>query len=203
MEPPLIYSIGHSTRSFGELVGLLEEASVDELIDVRHTPRSRIRPHLAEHELFVALGSRGIAYHHSRALGAAQPSRDGSSPNQGWQHPGLRGFADYMGSTAFALAIEDLQRRGRSHVVCMMCAEQHWRRCHRRLICDALVAKGWRVMHLGIGARPCHHELTPFAVISEDRLQDRVVTYPPLDSRLARPRLGSRGLGPLSTAGFV
>jgi uncharacterized protein (DUF488 family) len=39
-----------------------------------------------------------------------------------------------------------------------MCAEADWRRCHRRLIADALAGRGWRVLHLrpdgGLEAHP-------------------------------------------------
>ncbi len=195
MAPPVIYTVGHSTRSFEELAGLLVEARVNEVVDVRHAPQSRIRPHLSEQQLCGALRRHGIAYSHSPVLGAVRASRGGTaSPNRGWQQPALRGFADYMASATFAFVLDDLQRRARAHVVCMMCAEQHWRRCHRRLICDALVARGWRVMHLGIHAKPDYHELTPFAVIESDR----AVTYPPLDARPTRPRLADRRLGSLT-----
>jgi uncharacterized protein (DUF488 family) len=55
-----------------------------------------------------------------------------------------------------------------------MCAEAQWWRCHRRLIADALVVRGWRVAHLGLGGAPRDHEQTPFAVVDGTE-----VTYPP------------------------
>jgi uncharacterized protein (DUF488 family) len=39
-----IHTIGHSTRAQGELIGLLTEAGVELLIDVRSYPRSRRNP---------------------------------------------------------------------------------------------------------------------------------------------------------------
>jgi uncharacterized protein (DUF488 family) len=61
-----------------------------------------------------------------------------------------------------------------------MCAEAVWWRCHRRLIADALVARGRRVEHLGIGDAPVVHELTPVAVVEPGG----VVTYPPAQTTL-------------------
>jgi hypothetical protein len=61
-----------------------------------------------------------------------------------------------------------------------MCAEAQWWRCHRRLISDALLVCGWRVLHLGLQARPVQHELTAFAVPGPGG----ELTYPPLQAEL-------------------
>jgi uncharacterized protein (DUF488 family) len=72
-----------------------------------------------------------------------------------------------------------VQREGRERPACVMCAETQWWRCHRRLIADALVVGGWRVVHLGLGATPAEHELTPFAVVD-----GASITYPPAQQEL-------------------
>jgi hypothetical protein len=61
-----------------------------------------------------------------------------------------------------------------------MCAEAVWWRCHRRLIADALVVRGWRVEHLGIGDGPMVHELPQFALVDSSG----EITYPPLQTTL-------------------
>jgi hypothetical protein len=61
-----------------------------------------------------------------------------------------------------------------------MCAEAQWWRCHRRLIADALVVDGWRVLHLGLAGEPPLHELSPFAVVDRDGR----LTYPPAQGQL-------------------
>ena len=60
-----------------------------------------------------------------------------------------------------------------------MCAEAWWVRCHRRLIADALTARGWRVLHLASNGRLEEHELTDFAVV-----EDGEVTYPETQTSL-------------------
>ena len=48
---------------------------------------------------------------------------------------------------------------------CFLCAETLWWRCHRRLVADALVARGGQVLHIGPDGAVTAHELTPFAAV--------------------------------------
>ena len=41
---PVIFTVGHSTRSFEELVEILRAHGVERLVDVRTIPRSRHNP---------------------------------------------------------------------------------------------------------------------------------------------------------------
>ena len=54
-----------------------------------------------------------------------------------------------------------------------MCSEALPQKCHRRLIADALVARGWKVRHLLTPKRIDDHTLTPFA-----RVEGTQLTYP-------------------------
>jgi len=56
----------------------------------------------------------------------------------------------------------------------VMCAEGDPFRCHRRLLADALTARGARVLHITSTASPRVHELSAGAVWDGTRL-----TYPP------------------------
>jgi uncharacterized protein (DUF488 family) len=179
MDSPVIYTVGHSTRSLHELTDLLEAAYVRELVDVRSVPRSRRHPQFEGEALARSLPIHGIAYTHERALGGFRRPRPGS-PNTGWEHPAFRGYADHMASEEFRRALAGVETRGRERSTCLMCAEAQWWRCHRRLIADALVIRGWRVLHLGLHSTAVEHELTPFAVLGKDH----TLTYPPLQTEL-------------------
>jgi uncharacterized protein (DUF488 family) len=183
MDSPIIYTVGHSTRSLDELTGLLEAAHVRELVDVRSVPRSRRHPQFEGQALASSLPIHGIAYVHEGALGGFRRPRPGS-PNTGWEHAAFRGYADHMASAEFHGALTRLQARGREHATYLMCAEAQWWRCHRRLIADALVIRGWRVLHLGLHTTTVEHELTPFAVLGEDH----TLTYPALQAELELER---------------
>ena len=176
---PVIYTVGHSTRSLIELRSLLSSVGVTELVDVRSVPRSRRHPHFSGDALATELPVHGINYTHEPALGGfRRPTA--SSPNGGWQHEAFRGYADHMRSEEFQAALKRLVDCGRTHTSALMCAEANWRRCHRRLIADALLVRGWRVLHLGLEQRPVPHELTPFAILGPGE----TLTYPPLQGSL-------------------
>jgi uncharacterized protein (DUF488 family) len=178
MGTPTLFTIGHSARPLPDLLDLLREAGVEQLVDVRSVPRSRHNPQFDGEALARSLPATGVAYRHASSLGGfRRPRRD--SPNTGWEHPSFRGYADYMESAEFAAALDELQRAGREGRTCVMCAEAQWWRCHRRLIADALVVRGWRVAHLGLAGAPTGHELTPFAVVDGSS-----ITYPPAQQPL-------------------
>ena len=60
-----------------------------------------------------------------------------------------------------------------------MCAEAPWWRCHRRLVADALLVRGWEVRHIGPDGRTTAHQLPDFAVVEGGR-----ITYPPRQGAL-------------------
>jgi len=183
-ESPVVYTIGHSTRSLDQFVGLLDAHRVRQLSDIRTVPRSRRHPHFAIDALSVSLPRAGIAYRHFPGLGGLRKPR-ADSPNTAWRHSGFRGYADYMATPAFEKAIEQLLEfasasgsggfEGGAHRTAIMCAEAVWWRCHRQLIADALVAHGVDVRHISTDRAAPAHELTDFA-----RVEDGKVSYPGL-----------------------
>ena len=179
MTAPVVYTVGHSTRPLEELVRILREPGVKELVDVRSAPGSRRNPQFGASALVQALAGEGISYAHEPGLGGFRKPRP-DSPNRGWTHPAFVGYADHMACTEFLEALERVAERAREHPACLMCAEAQWWRCHRRLIADALVVRGWEVLHLGLGGRPVPHELTSFAV----REGDHGLLYPPAQGEL-------------------
>ena len=159
---------------------------------MRSVPRSRRNPQFAQKALADALPSHGIAYRHEPALGGFRRPRP-ESQNTGWQHEAFRGYADYTDSHEFRQALDRLQAEARTQPTSVMCAEAQWWRCHRRLIADALLVRGWRVEHLGLRAQPVEHELTSFAVVGPEHR----ITYPPAQGELdLGPAQGD--LGPAS-----
>ena len=141
-------------------------------MDVRRYPRSRRVPQFNLEALSESLPERGIEYLHTDELGGRRrPLPD--SVNDGWENDQFRGYADHMASAEFRGALERLEELARARATAIMCAEAPWFRCHRRLVSDALLVRGWRVLHIGSDGRVSEHELTPFAVVSGDRL-----TYP-------------------------
>jgi uncharacterized protein (DUF488 family) len=67
-----------------------------------------------------------------------------------------------MSSDEFATGLERLEALAVERPTAIMCAEALWWRCHRRLIADALVDRGWRVRHIAARGEPDAHVPTLF-----------------------------------------
>src|SRR5262245_2449935 len=170
----LVYTIGHSTRSWDAFLEILRAHDIGCVADIRTVPRSRRHPHFAADALDRSLGAAGIEYRHFPGLGGLRkPRRD--SRNSAWRHAGFRGYADYMETTEFREALTDLIDWAPEERVVIMCAEAVWWRCHRQLTADALVARGVDVAHITGTGPASAHKLTDFA-----RIVDGQVQYPGL-----------------------
>ena len=170
----MIFTIGHSTHTADEFLALLETHHVAGVADVRAFPRSRRHPHFSADALAAFLNARGITYTHFPDLGGHRRPRP-DSENGGWHHPSFRGYADYMETTAFGAALDRLVTLARERRTAIMCAEAKWWQCHRQLIADALVARGFHVRHIISAGNAPEHTLTAFARVAGD-----TVRYPAL-----------------------
>lgn len=164
-----MWTIGHSTRSLEEFLGLLDAYAIEVLADVRRFPGSRKNPHFNQDPLRDALKGNGVEYVSLPELGGwRQPLPD--SRNTAWRNPSFRGYADYMETGEFRSGIErllDLIRRRRT---AFMCAEALWRRCHRSLIADYLKAEGICVRHIIDGTTSEIHPYTSAALVRNGTL---------------------------------
>lgn len=169
----ILYTVGHSTRTLQEFISLLNAHGIAVLADVRRYPRSRRFPHFNDDALARSLPAAGIAYRSFQSLGGRrQPSRD--SINLGWKSESFRAYADFMQTPAFDEALQQLIAEAQRSRTAIMCAEAVPWRCHRQLIADALLARGWHVLDIYDTGDPKPHQLTSFAVVSGHH-----VTYPP------------------------
>jgi uncharacterized protein (DUF488 family) len=174
---PEIYTVGHSTHPIEDFLSLLTGAGVEAIADVRRFPGSRRHPQFAADALADSLRSEGIDYESFREqLGGRRSRKDiegtgvTAPDNSAWRNASFRAYADYMATPAFAAGLERLEALGRERVAAFMCAEAHPSRCHRRLVADALLARGWRVAHILTGGRLEEHAFTPDAVVDGDRV---------------------------------
>ncbi len=152
----LIWTIGHSTRSVEEFIGLLKEFRVELLADIRSYPGSSRYPHFNKEPLKDTLLSEGLAYIHLEQLGGRRKVRR-DSRNTAWTHPSFRGYADYMETGPFRDAVLQLEEMALTRPTAIMCAEALWWRCHRSLVSDYLKLRGWKVIHiLGAGKTELH-----------------------------------------------
>jgi uncharacterized protein (DUF488 family) len=176
------FTIGHSTRPIDEFVALLTTSEVKLVVDVRTVPRSRRNAQFNRETLPASLAEQGIAYEHCPALGGLRKKQPGvpAEANAFWDNASFHNYADYALGDEFRSGVENLRTLGYATRSTLMCAESLWRRCHRRIITDYLIAAGEEVLHI-LG--PGHVEkarLTPEARVEPDGS----LTYP-RDTQLA------------------
>ena len=173
-----IYTIGHSTRSFDDFIAILRSFDIRAVADVRQFPRSRRYPHFNDDSLAQHLPGCGIAYLPFKSLGGRRRTRR-DSPNTGWRNESFRGYADFMMTEPFERALTELMDAARQRPTTTMCAEAVPWRCHRSLISDAVLVRGWEVLDVMDEGKANPHKLTKFA-----RVQGTTVTYPPEEPEL-------------------
>ena len=164
-----IWTVGHSTHSTNELLGILQHYHIELLVDVRRFPGSRKFPWFNQDMLKSFLNANGINYIHLGDLGGRRkPNPD--SVNTTWRHPAFRAYADFMESEEFKAGIKELQKLALTQKTVIMCSEVLWWRCHRSMIADYLKANGWEVMHILSKEKLTEHPYTQPAKIENGEL---------------------------------
>ena len=172
------YTIGHSTRSIEEFVGLLQSVGVRLLVDVRTIPRSRRNPQFNREVLPATLANFQVGYEHLAALGGLRGHKRDVSPavNGFWQNQSFHNYADNAMSEQFRAGLDRLRYLGHQSPSAIMCAEAVWWQCHRRIIADYLIAAGECVFRIMGGDRLERAGMTEGA----KREPGGILTYPAL-----------------------
>ena len=185
---PLAMTIGHSTRTLAEFIGLLQAHGAACVVDVRTVPRSRHNPQFNKAALPRALKKAGLDYVHLPGLGGLRHARR-DSLNLGWRNASFRGYADYKQTPAFEQSLDKaIQLASRERIV-LMCAEAVPWRCHCSLVADALLVRGIRTEDIMSPTRCRVHALTPFG-----RVRGARITYP-AESSPGTPKQSITGMG--------
>jgi uncharacterized protein (DUF488 family) len=143
------FTIGHSVRPLGVFIGLLKDADVRLVVDVRAIPGSRTNPQYNGNTLPGSLSEFHIGYKHIAELGGRRRRQPNvpQATNGFWQNESFHNYADYAMGKDFHAALARLRQLGRSERCAVMCAETLWWKCHRRIISDYLIAAGEAVFH--------------------------------------------------------
>lgn len=148
---------------------MLKAYGVREIVDIRSIPKSRHNPQFNEDSLKGSLKTERILYKHLKKLGGLRHAKK-DSVNLGWNNSSFRGFADYMATQEFSAGLEKLAEISNKKITAIMCAEAVPWRCHRSLVADALVKKGWLVRNIMSVKTAERHKLTPFLKIKKGQL---------------------------------
>ena len=157
----VIHTIGHSTRPIASFIELLNAHRIELLVDVRRWPQSKRHPHFNREALSASVSETGIEYLWRGDLGGFRKPA-ANSVNSAWQVGAFRAYADFMLTAEFDKIAAEIEKLAGAQRIALMCAEAvHWQ-CHRQLLADAFLVRGWNVRHIRDDG--CHqHKLAPFA----------------------------------------
>jgi uncharacterized protein (DUF488 family) len=177
-----IWTVGHSNHPIEEFLDILKAHSVERVLDVRRFPASRKWPHFNMEALAKNLGGAGVDYVGMPDLGGRRKPR-ADSPHVAWRSDAFRGYADYMDTEEFAGEFARAMSLARENRSALMCAEALPWRCHRSILADAFLARGWDVFEILSEKEARPHGLPDFA-----RQQgERVIYDRPPQSHLPLP----------------
>lgn len=168
-----LYTLGHSTRTIEEFMGLLCHYGIKTLVDIRTVPRSRHNPQYDQSVFMATLTEAGIHYIYLKGLGGLRPKTD-SDVNLGWRNASFRNYADYMQTADFDKALGELIKIAELETAVILCAEAVPWRCHHSLVADALLIRGVEVIDIMDERHANPHKLTSFAKVDGFK-----ITYPP------------------------
>ena len=147
-------------------MAILWKANVETVVDVRRYPGSRRNPQFNQRPLSETLAAAGIQYRHVEALGGRRSGEPGEERFGCIRPPAFASYAARIGTREWQ---EALAAAMNAPAPCFLCAETDWRRCHRKLISELLVARGHEVLHL-LPGRVEPHRLSDDAEVRSGRL---------------------------------
>ena len=170
-----VYTIGFSNRAWEDTLEILRAWGIQRLADIRTLPGSKHTPQFNQEHLQEALPKANIEYIHLKKLGGLRKPLMDAKVNAAWRNDAFRGYADYMQTSGFETSLDELIRLFAEKTTVYACTEAVFWRCHRQLVSDALVVRGYRVGHIFSPSKVEKHKLTDFL-----RAEGTKVSYPAL-----------------------
>jgi uncharacterized protein (DUF488 family) len=131
---PRLFTIGYEQVTASAVLGELQRAGVELLVDVRAVAASR-RPGFSKRQLAAGVDERGIGYLHLRGLGTPAEGRQAARAGRYADMAAV--YAEHL-RTPQAVAelaeLKEIVRAGRP--VCLICYERHPDHCHRKIVAD-------------------------------------------------------------------
>lgn len=170
-----VYTLGFSNRTWEQTIEILDAFKIKRVVDIRTLPGSKHTPQFNLEHMKDSLPRSGIEYLHMKTLGGLRKPVKDSVVNAAWQNSGFRGYADYMQTPEFDAALAELLRLLHDKTTVYCCTEAVFWRCHRQLVSDALLVRGFRIGHIFTVGKAEQHRLNQFVKVDGMEL-----TYPSL-----------------------
>lgn len=133
-----MFTVGYTQKPLRRFVQLLRDAGVDAVVDVRLRNTGQLAGWSKRADLAFILETFGIDYHHRPEVAPTAELLDRYRRDHDWpryevEYPRI--IAERGVFPAFTHLVEQFERP------CLLCSEAEPTRCHRRLLCDQLVAR--------------------------------------------------------------
>jgi uncharacterized protein (DUF488 family) len=135
------FTFGYEGRKTDDLFGVLKNAAVQCVVDIRYNPVSMYRPELSKSNLQRLLESAGIAYYHLREWGVPRDIR-ARAIETGTRDTIWKWYDDSVIAPNFRRNLHRFLNFG--YPVALMCMECDPQECHRHRIFMALECQGLR-----------------------------------------------------------
>ena len=165
---PEILTVGYGARSIEDLVGVLEKADVEYLVDVRSAPYSKFKPEFSKRPLAAELERHRIQYvFMGDSLGGKPDDPETRDESGRVDYGRLRLIPAFHDGLASLEAGWEAGCR-----IALMCSEGKPQECHRtKLVAEELVANGVPVAHIDEqGAIRSHAEIMAMITDGQETL---------------------------------
>jgi uncharacterized protein (DUF488 family) len=145
---PTIHTIGHNSKTLERFIHLLQNAEIDAIVDIRLRNTSQLSGFAKRDDLaFLLRAGFKIGYEHRLDLAPSPELLDAFKTGGDWPAYERAYRQILVERDAAAIGREILARYQRP---CLLCAEDHPDRCHRRLAAEwwAQHLPGLEIIHL-------------------------------------------------------
>lgn len=169
---PQLLTIGHGASDRVELGDRLTAAGIETLVDVRRFPGSRRNPDVGTDAMQEWVLELDVQYVWDERLGGRRSlSKQAPATDAWWRVEQFRAYAAHTRTAPFLAAMDDLVELASLGRTAIMCSENVWWRCHRRLIADvAVLAHDFSVWHVMPDGRTRAHDVSPTATVAGHHL---------------------------------
>lgn len=144
VNPPTLWSLGHSNITIDEFIDLVRSHDIEVIADVRSTPFSRYTPHFNQEILKQSLERAGIKYQFMGETLGGRPPEPEMYDSQGHVL-----YSELAHNFRFQSGIEQLCIKAENLRIAMMCSEESPEKCHRRLLISRVLrSQGVETRHI-------------------------------------------------------
>lgn len=169
-----VYTIGYGGWSLTELLEVLIKLGVKAVVDVRRWNSSRRNPEFSGSSLKTVLEEAGLMYYWLPELGGYRKfgiDVEDRGVGKCFESEGFRAYATYITTSPTPKqSLQALIDISFKYTAALLCCERLPWMCHRKILSDYLVSKGFKVIHVLGRDKLIAHTLSKCASIEKGEL---------------------------------